>query len=357
MRYPLSYVRSRTFPRAALPATVRAFYVVDMAHANDLLARYFPSTGPASNLTVVPFDIEYVGNKRSDRDMRTIGVPVPRSSDHYLRLLTIVRDGVVIVFDLLALGDIPVRVREIFRDPFIIKVGIELKGDSVLLLRHFAVAVYNGWELSNLWKCMHPSIEVAPLTSHISLDDMARIVLGVYVDKEMQTSKWSALFLSVAQINYAILDAYILLPLFRAVVFEYEQRLWSTFTPNAFAFNADLTSNGAVVVPGPATTGGHIHVWGIGTPVPVDASGDWSPTHAVLDAYNGKLFADCRSTAAYRFFAREIGLVSLAVWRMGYFTTYRIDRWLYVHSRALFVYAIVVVPALAVLASIVFTTM
>ncbi|KAL1674015.1 ribonuclease H-like domain-containing protein, partial [Schizophyllum commune] len=290
MRYPLSYVRSRSFPRATLPAAVRAFYVVDMAHANDLLTRYFPSTGPASNLTVVPFDIEYVGRKRSDRDMRTVGVPVPRSNDHYLRLLTIVRDGVVIAFDLLALGDIPLRVREIFRDPFIIKVGIELKGDSILLLRHFAVAVYNGWELSHLWKCMHPSIEVAPLTSHISLDDMARITLGVSVDKEMQTSNWSALFLSVAQIKYALIDAYILLPIFDTVALEYERRLWSSFTPAAFAFNADLVSNGAVVVPGPATTGGHIHVWGAGTPIPLNAAGDWAPRHAVLDAYNGGIF-------------------------------------------------------------------
>ncbi|KAL1750614.1 ribonuclease H-like domain-containing protein [Schizophyllum commune] len=342
MRYPLSYVHSRTFPRAALPATVRTFYVVDMAHANDLLHRYFPSTGPASNITVVPFDIEYVGRKRSDRDMRTVGVPVARSSDHYLRLLTIVRDGVVIAFDLLALGDIPVRVREIFRDPFIIKVGVELKGDSVLLLRHFAVAVYNGWEVSHLWKCMHPSIEVAPLTSHISLDDMARIVLGVAVDKDMQTSDWSALFLSVSQLNYAILDAYILLPIFRAVSQEYEQRLWSTFAPTAFAFNADLISNGAVVVPGPATTGDHIHVWGVGTSVPVDAAGDWAPRHAVLDTYNGGLFADCRSAAVSRFFAREFGVACLAFWRMGYFASYRVDRWLSVHSRPLLISSVAV---------------
>ncbi|KAL1711982.1 ribonuclease H-like domain-containing protein [Schizophyllum commune] len=352
-RYPLSYVRSRTFPRAALPATIRSFYVVDMAHANDLLARHFPATGPASNITVVPFDIEYVGRKRSDRDMRTIGVPVPRGGNHYLRLLTIVREGVVIAFDLLALGDIPVRVREIFRDPFIVKVGIELKGDSVLLLRHFAVAVYNGWELSHLWKCMHPSIEVAPLTSHISLDDMARIGLGVSVNKDMQTSDWSALFLSIPQIDYAILDAYILLPIFRIVALEYEQRLWSTFSPTAFAFNADLVSNGAVVVPGPATTGDHIHVWGVGTPIPTNTAGDWAPRHAVLDSYNGGLFADCRSTAVSRFFAREVGLACLAVWRMGYFTCYRVDRWLSIHSRTLFFFAVFVAPPLALLISFV----
>ncbi|KAL1736326.1 ribonuclease H-like domain-containing protein [Schizophyllum commune] len=349
MRYPLSYVRSRTFPRAALPTTIRTFYVVDMAHANDLLGRYFPSAGPASNITVVPFDVEYVGRKRSDRDMRTIGVPVPRNSDHYLRLLTIVRDGVVIAFDLLALGDVPMRVREIFRDPFIIKVGIELKGDSVLLLRHFAVAVYNGWELSHLWKCMHPSIEVAPLTSHISLDDMARILLGVSVNKEMQTSDWSTLFLSVSQIDYAILDAYILLPIFRAVSLEYEQRLWSTFNPTAFAFNADLISNGVVAVPGPATTGDNIHVWGVGTRIPLNAAGDWAPRHTVLDTYNGGLYADCRSTAISRFFARELGQMCLAVWRMGYFANYRADRWLSVHSPSLFFSAIFVAPALALL--------
>ena len=117
----------------------------------------------------------------------------------------------------LTLSAIPARVVQIFADPFIIKVGIELKsmcvpvfcypsltplaGDCILLLRHYAVPVYNGWELSQLWKCMHPSIDVAPLTSHISLDDMARILLGVRLNKEMQTSDWSSLILSVAQIE------------------------------------------------------------------------------------------------------------------------------------------------------------
>ena len=47
MSFPLSYVRSRRlFPFASLPATVRAFYAVNMAHANALLSAHFPSTGP-----------------------------------------------------------------------------------------------------------------------------------------------------------------------------------------------------------------------------------------------------------------------------------------------------------------------
>lgn len=48
---------------------------------------------------------------------------------------------------------------------------------------------------------MHPSIEAAPLTSHISLDDMARITLGVRLIKEMQRSDWGVSILSIEQID------------------------------------------------------------------------------------------------------------------------------------------------------------
>ncbi|KAL1749829.1 ribonuclease H-like domain-containing protein [Schizophyllum commune] len=244
MSFPLSYARSRVFNSATLPASVRKYYAVDMAYANALLAANFPSTGPAANFSIIAFDVEFTGRKHSDAAIRPMRIPLPRSRDHFLRLLTVARDGVVIAFDLLALGAIPARLVEILRDGNIIKVGIELKGDSVFLLRHYAVPVYNGWELSQLWKSMHPSIEVAPLTSHISLDDMARILLNVKVEKAMQTSDWSSLILSVAQIEYSFIDAYILLPMMHLVLHEYELGVWPHFTSSAFAFNVDLVVNG-----------------------------------------------------------------------------------------------------------------
>ena len=48
---------------------------------------------------------------------------------------------------------------------------------------------------------MHPSIEAGPLTSHISLDDMARITVGVRVMKEMQRSDWGTSILTEEQID------------------------------------------------------------------------------------------------------------------------------------------------------------
>ncbi|KAL1758927.1 ribonuclease H-like domain-containing protein, partial [Schizophyllum commune] len=292
MSFPLSYVRSRRlFPFASLPATVRAFYAVNMAHANALLSAHFPSTGPGSNFDVISFDIEYTGRKESDSSMSPRHIPLPRGGSHFLRLLTIARDGVVIVFDLLALGEIPPRIIEIFRNRDIIKVGIKIKGDAVLVVRHYAIPVYNGWELSQLWKCMHPSVEVAPLTTHISLDDMARLTLGVRVNKVMQTSNWASPVLTQEQIEYAILDAYILLPMFRVVVQEYVQGLWPHFSQNAFAFNVDIVDNGAVVQPGATTIGRHIRVWGVNEPVPSTASGDWAPRHHILDAYNAAIWS------------------------------------------------------------------
>ncbi|KAL1658378.1 ribonuclease H-like domain-containing protein [Schizophyllum commune] len=320
--FPLSYARSRRYPIATLPDAVQAFYVVTMTLANALLAQFFPSTGPGSDFSVVPFDVEYVGRKHSDRAMRPLQVPLPRDESHFLRLLTIARDGVVLVFDLLALGSIPARVVEILANPFIIKVGIELKSDSILLLRHYAVPVYNGWELSQLWKCMHPSIDVAPLTSHISLDDMARILLRVRLNKDMQTSDWSATILSEAQLRYAILDAYIILPMVNLVRMEYESRAWSLFTAASFSFNADLVSNGAIMVPGPNTRGVHIRVWGVGMPIPVNDAGDWSPSHPVLDSYNGSPYSDCRSTSVRRFFARELNLFGVALRRLTWFASF-----------------------------------
>ncbi|KAL1732593.1 ribonuclease H-like domain-containing protein, partial [Schizophyllum commune] len=286
MRFPISYARSRLFSPASLPAFVRTFYAVSMAHANQLLATHFPSTGPGSNFTVIAFDIEYTGRKHGDVPIRTMHIPLPRGGSHFLRLLTIARDGVVIAFDLLALGAIPPRIVEMFRNPDIIKIGVELKGDSVLVIRHYAVPVYNGWELSQLWKSMHPSIEAAPLTSHISVDDMARITLGIRLNKLMQTSDWATPVLSVEQIEYALLDAYILLPIFRVVREEYEQNVWAHFSPSSFAFNVDFAINGVVVPAGPQTVGSDIHVWGVGNAVPVEAREDWAPSHAILDGYN-----------------------------------------------------------------------
>lgn len=105
MRFPISYARSRLFSPATLPASVRSFYAVTMPQANALLAAHFPSTGPGANFSVIAFDVEYKGRKHSDNEMRLLPVPLPPAhrTSHFLRLLTIARDGVVIAFDLVAL--------------------------------------------------------------------------------------------------------------------------------------------------------------------------------------------------------------------------------------------------------------
>ena len=102
--FPLSYARSRTFHSVTLPASVRTFYAVTMARANALLAAHFPTTGPGANFNIVAFDVEYTGRKHSDSAIRPMQIPLARGQSHFLRLLTIARDGVVIAFDLLALG-------------------------------------------------------------------------------------------------------------------------------------------------------------------------------------------------------------------------------------------------------------
>ncbi|KAL1712054.1 ribonuclease H-like domain-containing protein [Schizophyllum commune] len=332
MRFPLSYARSRMFPTATLPGTVRSFYVVNIVHANTLLAQHFPSSGPGSDFSSVAFDIEFVGRKHSDRVMQTLRVPIAQQNGHYLRLLTVAREGVVITLDLVALGALPVRIKEILGNPAIIKVGIDLKGDSILLLRHFAIAIRNGWELSHLWKCLNPSVEAAPLTSHISLDDMARIILGVQIDKAPQTSDWSIRILSVAQIKYALLDAYILVPMLRVVLQQYESRASHDFTPASFAFNADFVSDGVVIVPGYGTMGSDIRVWAAGFPAPTTSGEEWAPRHPILDQYKSSLYVDCRSVPAAAFLARELGLAVLALWKVYFFSFYRVQRWLHVRA-------------------------
>lgn len=97
-----------------------------------------------------------------------------------------------------------------------------------------------------------------------------------------------------------------------------------------------IVYSGAVVVPGPATTGASIHVWGTGNALPLNASQDWSPAHTVLDGYNSSPYSDCRSTSVRRFFAREWGIFSMVIWRVYVFSTYRVRRWFYVHSLRLY---------------------
>ena len=102
--YTLSRVRARSFPSARLPAGVLTYYVVDLGEANRLLALHFPATGPGANFSVVAYDLEYTGSPYSTRDARVKIIPFAWNRAHFLRLLTIARDGVVIVLDLWALG-------------------------------------------------------------------------------------------------------------------------------------------------------------------------------------------------------------------------------------------------------------
>ncbi|KAL1725082.1 ribonuclease H-like domain-containing protein [Schizophyllum commune] len=350
--YTLSRVRARSFPSARLPAGVLTYYVVDLGEANRLLALHFPATGPGANFSVVAYDLEYTGSPYSTRDARVKIIPFAWNRAHFLRLLTIARDGVVIVLDLWALGRIPQRVVQIFGDSAIIKVGVALKDDSIFCVRHYGVPVYNGWELSNLWKCMHPIIDVGPLTSHISVDDLARILLRRRVDKSEQNSAWGTPILSEEQIRYAILDAYILLPIYYAVRREYDLGIWPLFSTSAFAFNVDVVENGVVIQPGPQTRGSAVRVWGVGQPIPGAGAGDWAPSHPVLDSYRAGIYSDCRGLSTRRFFRKEVGVVATAVRtfiaRVLTFSWFRVCRFLYVYDVEIFLLlSAIAFPAIA----------
>ncbi|KAI5822233.1 ribonuclease H-like protein [Schizophyllum commune Tattone D] len=350
--YPLSRVRARTFPPAQLPNDVVSHYVDDIGVANALLDLYFPATGPNANFPVVAYDLENSGMPYSTREARRKKIPFEWNSAHFLRLLTIARDGVVIALDLWALGRIPDRVIQIFADGAIIKVGVALKGDSIFCVRHYAVPVYNGWELSNLWKCMHPHMDVGPLTSCISVDDMARLLIGRRVDKSEQNSHWGDTILSEEQIRYAILDAYILLPIYHAVRREYDSGVWPLFDTSAFAFNVDIVENGLVVQPGPQTKGSAVRVWGVGQPIPVGDGGDWAPTHPVLDSYRTGICSDCRTLATRRFITKEVKIVATSVYtfiaHILTFSWFRICRFVYVYYvELLVILSILAVPAIA----------
>ena len=90
---------------------------------------------------------------------------------------------------------------------------------------------------------------------------------------------------------------------------------------------------GVVIPAGPQTLGSNIHVWGVGDAVPVDARGDWAPTHSVLDGYNAAPYSDCRSTSPRRFYSRELKALSVPARRIAIYTYFRVERWLYLRLR------------------------
>ena len=77
---------------------------------------------------------------------------------------------------------------------------IDCTADATLLLRFYGIAMMNAIELSHLYKCLHPSIDQAPLLVQHGLATLLELVVGQGLDKGCQRSNWGSTFLSGAQL-------------------------------------------------------------------------------------------------------------------------------------------------------------
>ena len=85
----------------AFPEAWVGIYVTTLSQAVSVLQKYFPLS---LVLSFVSLDLEWVGDLDSLEAVRAMTIPLMPRADQYIRLLTLARDGVVIVFDLLLIG-------------------------------------------------------------------------------------------------------------------------------------------------------------------------------------------------------------------------------------------------------------
>lgn len=137
--------------------------------------------------------------------------------------------GKVALFDLLALRGLSPELAAILVNPYITKVGFNVRFDASNLLRHFgvelvgAVDLYAGAVLASGYADIHRK------GAH-TLEAEVERHLHLALPKDQAVSNWGAPYLTLAQLAYAARDAAVLLPLYDRIVDEVEragvERAW-----------------------------------------------------------------------------------------------------------------------------------
>lgn len=121
------------------------------------------------------------------------------------------------LFRLNKLSDVPNCLRKILEDETIIKLGVGTAHDAQRLYRDFSIEVRGSLDLRLLWNTQH------------GLARLASDVLGVCLDKQMQCSDWESKKLSERQVQYAMMDAFVSVEMFKQWIgmnFGYGDFIW-----------------------------------------------------------------------------------------------------------------------------------
>ncbi|KAL1684736.1 ribonuclease H-like domain-containing protein [Schizophyllum commune] len=301
-------------------------YVTTLAQAVLVLNQYFSVGIP---LPFVSVDFEWSGDLPSLAVAANLCIPVPFPADLCVRVLTLARDSVVVVFDVVALGAIPLRLAEILADSRIAKVGCNITVDTFILLQHYALVVRNAIELSHLYKCLHPSIDQAPLAVQHGLSTLTSLVLGAALDKSMQVSDWRVPCLSGAQILYAQLDGIAACLVYARLSTLLPLSGHADFTANSYSFSTGVAIDGVLVGPAgcPAS---RMCSWGVLDDGPT-ASQRWKPQHRLLDQWKGGIYASCRSLSLSAFVAFQVRTLYGRLYKL--FHTFALEFYIYILYR------------------------
>ena len=140
-----------------------------------------------------------------------------------IRLIQIATDSESYIIDLHYVTDKD-KISTFLLDPSVVKIGHNLIFENVNFLYHFGAWVENGFDTllaSRLLQTFVKKVDgeyprsYSPEDRRHHLAAVANRYLNITVNKEEQVSDWSATELSESQINYAFVDAEIMLPLQR----------------------------------------------------------------------------------------------------------------------------------------------
>ncbi|KAL1691857.1 ribonuclease H-like domain-containing protein [Schizophyllum commune] len=291
------------------PSTLKV-YVTDRLIAAILLQQYF-SDEELHEEPGVGTDTEYYGTLL--KQSRLAGLPMPliaHASPTFLarmgiRLIQLCTSRITLILDVKELDGIPSRVWTIFADPSIPKVGVALHNDAFWFAYLYGRGMLNVVDLSHLYKCLHPSIDAAPLTVQYSMRDLALWVLDEELEKNEQKSDWKTKVLTVAQLDYAFKDALVCYNVYARLSSQLSSLPWRKFNANSFVFNCAYFIDGQVrtrldnVEFDAVAEGRHVRLWGVYDD-PADSTA-WAPKHDDLSVWSKGVYTLCRKMTPMMF--------------------------------------------------------
>lgn len=125
--------------------------------------------------------------------------------------------GLCALFRICKFGKIPIELKEILEDPEIIKAGVTPASDAQYLLQDYAIQTNGTFDLRFLALIAKQKAE--------GLAKLSKSVLDVELDKDwhVRCSDWEIEQLSRRQINYAAMDAFVAIEIFRKLYISIRQ--------------------------------------------------------------------------------------------------------------------------------------